>query len=98
MCSCRHCPTHQKITYIFYFYFYFYLRFCYDPNQVPGCINSKLYDYQRDGVRFLYTLYRKNKGGILGDDMGAHRWHKHQSILYILFTIINIHYLYLNII
>nr|XP_061835980.1 DNA excision repair protein ERCC-6-like [Nerophis lumbriciformis] len=31
----------------------------------------KLYDYQRDGVAFLYSLYRdERKGGILADDMG----------------------------
>uniref|UniRef100_A0A3P8U8Q7 DNA excision repair protein ERCC-6-like n=1 Tax=Amphiprion percula TaxID=161767 RepID=A0A3P8U8Q7_AMPPE len=32
---------------------------------------DKLYDYQRDGVAFLYSLYRDGcKGGILADDMG----------------------------
>ncbi|XP_061527239.1 DNA excision repair protein ERCC-6-like [Phycodurus eques] len=32
---------------------------------------DKLYDYQRDGVAFLYGLYRDGrKGGILADDMG----------------------------
>ncbi|XP_044053386.1 DNA excision repair protein ERCC-6-like isoform X2 [Siniperca chuatsi] len=32
---------------------------------------DKLYDYQRNGVAFLYSLYRDDrKGGILADDMG----------------------------
>lgn len=32
---------------------------------------DKLYDYQRDGVSFLYGLYRDGrKGGVLADDMG----------------------------
>ncbi|KAM9831962.1 DNA excision repair protein ERCC-6-like [Neosynchiropus ocellatus] len=32
---------------------------------------DKLYDYQRNGVAFLYSLYRDSrKGGILADDMG----------------------------
>ncbi|XP_030579295.1 DNA excision repair protein ERCC-6-like [Archocentrus centrarchus] len=32
---------------------------------------DKLFDYQRDGVAFLYSLYRDGrKGGILADDMG----------------------------
>ncbi|XP_077417336.1 DNA excision repair protein ERCC-6-like [Vanacampus margaritifer] len=32
---------------------------------------DKLYDYQRDGVAFLYGLYKdERKGGILADDMG----------------------------
>lgn len=32
---------------------------------------NKLYDYQREGVSFLYSLYRDgHKGGVLADDMG----------------------------
>ncbi|XP_035999472.1 trichohyalin-like [Fundulus heteroclitus] len=34
-------------------------------------LHDKLYDYQRDGVSFLYGLYRDgHKGGVLADDMG----------------------------
>ncbi|XP_029019562.1 DNA excision repair protein ERCC-6-like isoform X2 [Betta splendens] len=34
-------------------------------------LHDKLYDYQRNGITFLYSLYRDNrKGGILADDMG----------------------------
>ena len=31
---------------------------------------DKLYDYQREGVLWMWGLYKKHKGGILGDDMG----------------------------
>ncbi|TPX63336.1 hypothetical protein SpCBS45565_g06679 [Spizellomyces sp. 'palustris'] len=40
------------------------------PDAVPPGINQYLRDYQRDGVRFMYDLYVRNKGGILCDDMG----------------------------
>ncbi|XP_029985665.1 DNA excision repair protein ERCC-6-like [Sphaeramia orbicularis] len=34
-------------------------------------LHDKLYEYQREGVAFLYSLYRDGrKGGILADDMG----------------------------
>lgn len=38
--------------------------------QVPAYINCRLLAHQREGVKFLYMLYRSNHGGILGDDMG----------------------------
>lgn len=38
--------------------------------QVPAYINCRLLAYQREGVKFLYMLYKSNHGGILGDDMG----------------------------
>jgi SNF2 family DNA or RNA helicase len=38
--------------------------------QVDPQLTRKLMDYQRDGVAFLYRLYRANTGGILADDMG----------------------------
>ncbi|KNA16495.1 hypothetical protein SOVF_088640 isoform A [Spinacia oleracea] len=38
--------------------------------QVPASINCKLLEHQREGVKFLYQLYKNNHGGILGDDMG----------------------------
>ena len=31
---------------------------------------ASLFDYQREGVLFLWGLFEKKKGGILGDDMG----------------------------
>ena len=37
---------------------------------VASEVYERLYSYQREGVLFLYTLYKSNKGGILGDDMG----------------------------
>ncbi|GAB4824915.1 Swi5 complex subunit Swi2 [Ancistrocladus abbreviatus] len=38
--------------------------------QVPSSINCRLLEHQREGVKFLYKLYKNNHGGILGDDMG----------------------------
>lgn len=38
--------------------------------RVPAVTNAKLFDYQRDGIRFLYNLYVSNRGGILADEMG----------------------------
>ncbi|KAF7822971.1 Switch 2 [Senna tora] len=38
--------------------------------QVPASINCRLLEHQRTGVKFLYSLYKNNHGGILGDDMG----------------------------
>ncbi|KAJ9170938.1 hypothetical protein P3X46_018998 [Hevea brasiliensis] len=38
--------------------------------QVPASINSRLFEHQKEGVKFLYKLYRNNHGGVLGDDMG----------------------------
>jgi hypothetical protein len=40
------------------------------PTFVNRHINCQLREYQRDGVRFLWSRYRDGKGGILGDDMG----------------------------
>ncbi|XP_022738344.1 switch 2 [Durio zibethinus] len=38
--------------------------------QVPASINCRLLAHQREGVKFLYMLYKNNHGGVLGDDMG----------------------------
>ncbi|KAH7661986.1 DNA helicase protein [Dioscorea alata] len=38
--------------------------------QVPASINCRLLEHQREGVRFLYSLYKNDHGGVLGDDMG----------------------------
>ncbi|XP_057822858.2 switch 2 isoform X2 [Cryptomeria japonica] len=38
--------------------------------QVPASINCRLLEHQREGVKFLYNLYKENHGGVLGDDMG----------------------------
>ncbi|XP_010475003.1 PREDICTED: switch 2-like [Camelina sativa] len=38
--------------------------------KVPASINCRLLEHQREGVTFLYNLYKNNHGGILGDDMG----------------------------
>ena len=31
---------------------------------------DRLFGYQRDGLLFFWRLFRKKKGGVLGDDMG----------------------------
>lgn len=41
-----------------------------DANRVPYTINRYLRDYQREGVRFIYSNYIRSSGCILGDDMG----------------------------
>jgi DNA excision repair protein ERCC-6-like len=37
---------------------------------LPTDIEERLYDHQRIGVNWMYNLYCKDSGGILGDDMG----------------------------
>ncbi|KAL2478366.1 Protein CHROMATIN REMODELING 24 [Forsythia ovata] len=38
--------------------------------RLPGKIAKILYPHQRDGLKWLWSLHCKGKGGILGDDMG----------------------------
>lgn len=38
--------------------------------RVPGDLYSKLFDYQRTGVKWLWELYTQRAGGIIGDEMG----------------------------
>lgn len=38
--------------------------------KVPPSLNTYLREYQRDGIRFLWSKYIKGQGGLLGDDMG----------------------------
>jgi SNF2 family DNA or RNA helicase len=37
---------------------------------LPVDIYSNLFHHQKEGISWLYSLYRQNKGGVLGDDMG----------------------------
>lgn len=41
-----------------------------DGFSVPKLLYDKLYDYQKYGVEWLWSLHQKNSGGILADDMG----------------------------
>ncbi|KAJ6644784.1 hypothetical protein lerEdw1_013549, partial [Lerista edwardsae] len=44
---------------------------CQSGLMLYGELYDKLFDYQREGIAFLYSLYRDGrKGGILADDMG----------------------------
>lgn len=38
--------------------------------KVPGEIYSRLFEYQRIGVKWLWELHQQNAGGIVGDEMG----------------------------
>ncbi|CAH9085282.1 unnamed protein product [Cuscuta epithymum] len=37
---------------------------------LPGEVANMLYPHQRDGLKWLWSIHSKGKGGILGDDMG----------------------------
>jgi SNF2 family DNA or RNA helicase len=41
-----------------------------DGYVLPGKIAGTLYPHQREGVQWLWSIYKIKKGGILGDDMG----------------------------
>ena len=38
--------------------------------ELAGDLAARLYDHQRDGVRWMWNLQLQNRGGILADDMG----------------------------
>ena len=38
--------------------------------ELPGELAARLYDHQRDGVRWMWNLQLQSRGGILADDMG----------------------------
>lgn len=38
--------------------------------RIPGYIYSKLFDYQKTGVKWLWELHNQRAGGIMGDEMG----------------------------
>lgn len=41
-----------------------------DDFSLPESIFEKLFDHQKEGIQWMYNLWRESKGGILGDDMG----------------------------
>ncbi|XP_068614088.1 DNA excision repair protein ERCC-6-like 2 [Brachionichthys hirsutus] len=41
-----------------------------DGHRVPYTINRYLRDYQRDGIRFIFSNFMHSRGCILGDDVG----------------------------
>ena len=47
-----------------------FIYFVFFSSQVPATINQYLRDYQREGIKFLFTHYTYKRGAILGDDMG----------------------------
>lgn len=38
--------------------------------QIPATMNQFLREYQREGVKFMYTCFAKGCGALLADDMG----------------------------
>lgn len=40
------------------------------PYALPSNIYDKLYSYQREGVKWMWSLFKEKTGGVLGDDMG----------------------------
>nr|XP_056714944.1 DNA excision repair protein ERCC-6-like [Euleptes europaea] len=48
-----------------------FVNVCQSGLMLYGEMHDKLFDHQREGITFLYSLYRDHrKGGILADDMG----------------------------
>ncbi|XP_048369641.1 DNA excision repair protein ERCC-6-like [Sphaerodactylus townsendi] len=48
-----------------------FVNVCQSGLMLYGEMHEKLFDHQREGIAFLYSLYRDGrKGGILADDMG----------------------------
>lgn len=37
---------------------------------IPKTTYDRLFDHQKQGIQWLYYLWRQDKGGVLGDDMG----------------------------
>ena len=58
---------------------------------------EKLFDYQKEGCRWLFDLYQEGVGGILGDEMGEHSIHTLLLHMTILFNHINNTFHFLNI-
>lgn len=63
---------------------------------VDPAISSKLMDFQRDGVKFLYDLYKNDKGGILADGKQTINFNQYSLIPFIYRFVIkkSIHYLF----
>lgn len=51
------------------------------PFKLSRKIFQKLYGYQRDGVKWLWSLFCKSRGGILADDMGLGKTKQVSSFL-----------------
>uniref|UniRef100_F7F5D7 DNA excision repair protein ERCC-6-like n=1 Tax=Monodelphis domestica TaxID=13616 RepID=F7F5D7_MONDO len=48
-----------------------FVNVCNSGLMLYGELHDRLFEYQKEGVAFLYSLYKdKRKGGILADDMG----------------------------
>lgn len=54
--------------------------------EMTSAIFDKLYPHQREGVQWMWTLFKKSTGGILGDDMGLGKTIQVSSFLHGLFN------------
>lgn len=43
---------------------------CIDDLRIPSILFTKIFDFQRESIKWLYTLYNRGRGGILADEMG----------------------------
>ena len=57
---------------------------------LPSKIATMLYPHQREGLKWLWSLHCKGKGGILGDDMGLGKTMQVCTCIYILFSILKL--------
>ncbi|KAK6163020.1 hypothetical protein DH2020_002861 [Rehmannia glutinosa] len=56
--------------------------------KLPGKIAKMLYPHQRDGLKWLWSLHCKGKGGILGDDMGLGKTMQDKGVLLTTYDIV----------
>ena len=57
---------------------------------LPKELIERMYDHQKEGVQWMYGLYLKRLGGILGDDMGLGKTFQVSTLLTGLFRMNNI--------
>ncbi|GER36248.1 chromatin remodeling 24 [Striga asiatica] len=56
--------------------------------KLPGKIAKMLYPHQREGLKWLWSLHCKGKGGILGDDMGLGKTMQDKGVLLTTYDIV----------
>lgn len=64
-------------------------------DRVPYTINRYLRDYQREGIRFIYSNYMRSRGCILGDDMGLGKTVQVQSTFKAIFRVVKMSFFFL---
>ncbi|KAL0425682.1 UNVERIFIED_CONTAM: protein CHROMATIN REMODELING 24 [Sesamum radiatum] len=56
--------------------------------KLPGKLAKMLYPHQREGLKWLWSLHCKGKGGILGDDMGLGKTMQDKGVLLTTYDIV----------